>query len=287
MRLVIKFGGALLEDQDTVRSLAQQVTTLAREGNEILVVHGGGRLFTATLGRMGIESRFVAGLRITDRETRDVAVMVLAGLLNKRLAAAISAEGQPAIGIAAGDASCFRAEPLVHNEVAGGLGYVGYITGVNVDFFESLWRSGIIPVAACLGLGLDGELYNVNADQMAAACAEYLQAQRLIYLTDVAGVLNGHKIIREVNCEEIGTLADKRVVSGGMLLKLEAAKRALEGGVRNVRIVGGTAPGALLSAAGAKRPGSRGKRKPPTRFRGTQVMLHPLAAPGREAAITA
>ena len=125
MRIVIKFAGALLEDDALVQGLAGQVAALAREGHEILVVHGGGRLFTATLKRMAIESKFVAGLRVTDRETRDVAVMVFAGLLNKKLAAAISAEGQPAIGISAADAQCFVAEPMVHNEVEGSLGFVG------------------------------------------------------------------------------------------------------------------------------------------------------------------
>ena len=128
MRTVIKFAGALLEDEAVISSLARQVAELAREGHEILVVHGGGRQFTATLKRMGIESRFVGGLRVTDEETRDAAVMVFAGLLNKKLAAAISAEGQPAIGISAADAQAFRAEPMVHNEVAGSLGYVGYLT---------------------------------------------------------------------------------------------------------------------------------------------------------------
>src|SRR6266481_3002033 len=112
MKLVIKFAGALLEDKTTVQSLAEQIAALAGQGHEILVVHGGGRLFTATLKRLGIESKFVAGLRVTDRETRDVAVMVFAGLLNKRLSAAISAEGQPAIGISAADAKCFQAEPM-------------------------------------------------------------------------------------------------------------------------------------------------------------------------------
>jgi len=121
MRIVIKFAGALLEDDDTVRALAQQVAALAQEGHEILIVHGGGRLFTATLKRMAIESKFIAGLRVTDRETRDVAVMVFAGLLNKKLTAAISAEGQPAVGVSAADARCFVAEPMVHNEVEGSL----------------------------------------------------------------------------------------------------------------------------------------------------------------------
>src|ERR1700747_434334 len=139
MRIVIKFAGALLEDDATVRALAQQVAALAREGREILVVHGGGRLFTATLKRMAIESKFIGGLRGTDRETRDAAVMVFAGLLNKKLAAAISAEGQPAVGISAADSHCFLAEPMVHNEVEGGLGFVGYLTGLKAAFIESLW----------------------------------------------------------------------------------------------------------------------------------------------------
>ena len=239
MKTVIKLAGALLEDDATVRALARQIAALARQGHEILVVHGGGRLFTATLKRMGIESNFVAGLRVTDRETRDVAVMVFAGLLNKRLASAISAEGVPAVGISAADAACFRAEPMVHNEIEGRLGFVGYLTGLNNSFIESLWREGMVPVAPCLGLGPDNELYNINADHMAAACAEYLGADRLIYLTDVAGVLHGDKVLSAITWEDIERLVQSRVVSGGMVLKLEAAKRALEGGVREVHIVGG------------------------------------------------
>src|SRR6266436_1839561 len=184
MKLVIKFAGALLESDAVVRELAAQVAALAKQGHEILIVHGGGRIFTGTLKRLGIESKFVAGLRVTDRETRDVAVMVFAGLLNKQLAAAISAAGQPAVGISAADAQCFRAEPLVHNDVEGSLGYVGYLTAVE-------------------------------------------------------GVLNGDKTLSGVACDEIGNLVQKKTVSVGMVLKLEAAKRALEGGVSGVHIVGG------------------------------------------------
>jgi len=266
MRTVIKFAGALLEDDATVRTLARQVAALAEEGHEILVVHGGGRLFTATLKRMAIESKFVGGLRVTDRETRDAAVMVFAGLLNKKLAAAISAEGQPAVGISAADSRCFLAEPMVHDEVEGSLGYVGYVTGLNLQFIESLWREGLLPVAPCLGIGTDNELYNINADHMAAACAEFLNADQLIYLTDVAGVLDGEKVLSVVACQEIERLVQCRVVSGGMVLKLEAAKRAIEGGVREVRIVGGTAPEALLLASHAEDdavvPGTRVLRQP-------------------------
>jgi acetylglutamate kinase len=274
MRIVIKLAGALLEDDASVRRLARQIAVLAKEGHEILVVHGGGRAFTATLKRMGIESNFVSGLRVTDRETRDVAVMVFAGLLNKRLAAAISAEGQPAIGVSAADAKCFQAEPLVHNDVPGGLGFVGYLTGLNTAFLESLWREGLLPVAPCLGLGSDNELYNINADHMAAACAEYLAADQLVYLTDVAGVLDGEKVLAAISCQEIEHLVQSRIVSGGMVLKLEAAKRALEGGVREVRIVGGTSPDSLLLAAHA----SETMEEMSAAIPGTRVLREPLSS---------
>jgi len=249
MRLVVKIAGALLESDDAVQTIAQQITQLASDGNEILVVHGGGKIFTSTLKRMGIESKFISGLRVTDRETRDIAVMVFAGLLNKKLAAAISLAGQPAVGISATDSACFTAEPMVHNDIEGELGYVGYLTGVNVEFLESLWQANLIPVASCLGLGSDGELYNINADHMAAACAEYCRADRLIYLTDVAGVLHDGEVLQAVNGGEIGELIRQSKVSGGMVLKLEASMRALAGGVKQVRIVGGARPDALLSAA--------------------------------------
>jgi len=274
MRIVVKFAGALLEDAATVRSLAQQIAALARQKHEILVVHGGGRIFTNTLKRLGMESKFVNGLRVTDKETRDVAVMVFAGLLNKQLSAAITAEGQPAVGISAADAACFSASPLVHNDVEGGLGYVGYLTSVNVRFLESLWKAKLLPVAACLGLGADNELYNINADHMAAACAEFIEADHLIYLTDVAGVLDGEKVLSVISCEEVDQLIHSRIVSGGMILKLEAAKRALQSGVSEVHIVGGN------SAAGALSP-SRFLPAPKSNhfdLPGTRVLREPFSA---------
>ena len=281
MKTVIKLAGALLEDDATVRNLARQIAALAQQGHEILVVHGGGRVFTATLKRMGIESNFVAGLRVTNRETRDVAVMVFAGLLNKRLASAISAEGAPAIGISAADAATFRAEPMIHNEVEGSLGFVGYLTGLNTSFIESLWREGLVPVAPCLGLGPDNELYNINADHMAAACAEYLDADRLIYLTDVAGVLDGEKVLSVITWEEIERLVQSRVVSGGMVLKLEAAKRALEGGVREVHIVGAGSEDSLLRVS---QPVDL-SHEPASAMPGTRVLRESL--PVNQAALSA
>jgi acetylglutamate kinase len=253
MRLVIKVAGALLDREESVQSIARQIAELAHAGHELLVIHGGGKIFTATLERMGIASRFVNGLRVTDRETRDAAVMVFAGLLNKRVAGAISLAGQPAVGISASDAACFLAEPMQVDEREGGLGFVGYLTEVNLDFLRSLWRSGIVPVASCLGLGADGELYNINADHMAAAAAEFVRADRLIFLTDVAGVLDGEKVLRAVRGGEIEQLIRQNKVSGGMILKLEAAKRALSGGVTEVRIVGGTLPRSLLTSVNGSR----------------------------------
>jgi acetylglutamate kinase len=258
MRLVIKLAGALLDDADVVAKIAQQVAQLARDGHQMLVIHGGGKIFTATLAHLGVESRFIHGLRVTDRPTRDAAVMVFAGLLNKRLAAAVSRAGVPAVGISAADGACFTAEPMQLDGDASALGFVGYITGVNLGFLESLWREGIVPVACCLGLGQDGELYNINADHMAAACAEFVRADRLIYLTDVAGVLDGDEVLSAVTGEEIESLIRSNKVSGGMVLKLEACKRALNAGVRQVRIVGGAVSGALLKAAnGSRFPGTR------------------------------
>jgi acetylglutamate kinase len=258
MRMVVKVAGALLERNEDVQNIARQIAELARAGHELVIVHGGGKIFTATLARMGIESRFANGLRITDRETRDVAVMVFAGLLNKKLAGAISLAGQPAVGVSAADAACFLAEPMQVDEREGGLGYVGYLTEVNVDFIKSLWREGIVPVASCLGLGADGELYNINADHMAAAVAEFIAADRLIFLADVAGVLDGEKVLSVLRGTDIEDLIRHNKVSGGMILKLEAAKRALSGGVSEVRIVGGTQPRSLLAAGnGGRCPGTR------------------------------
>jgi acetylglutamate kinase len=256
--MVLKIAGALLEKPEVIPLLARQISKLAREGYELLVVHGGEEIFADTLKRMGVESRFVNGLRVIDPETRDIAVMVLGGLLNKRLAGAISAADQPAIGLCASDAGCFLAEPLQIDGVVGAVGFAGYLIGINLKFLESLWHAGIVPVAASLGLSADGELYSVNADHMASACAEYVGADRLIYITDVPGVFDGSRVLKAVSCSEVEQLIRIHKVSGGMILKLEACKRALAGGVKQVRIVGGTSEAGLLSAAnGQKGPGTR------------------------------
>ena len=258
MRMVVKVGGALLEHGRVLQSVARQVAELAQEDTELLVVHGGGRTFTEILARLGIATRFAGGLRVTDRETRDVAVMVLGGLLNKRLASAVTQAGRPAVGVCASDAACFLAQPMDPDN----LGFVGQLSAVNVGFLESLWRAGVVPVAASLGLGSDGEIYNLNADQMAAACARELGAERLIFLTDVGGVLDGSKVLETVSCRQIDRLIERRRVSGGMVVKLEACREALAGGVPHVRIASGYWGRGLLAAA---RDDARA---------GTRVILH-------------
>lgn len=243
MRTVIKFAGALLEDDDTVRTLARQVVALAREGHEILVVHGGGKLFTATLKRMAIESKFVGGLRVTDRETRDAALMVLAGGVNKKMVAALGKRGQPAMGMCGGDGLSFRASKRENG--GADLGFVGEIASVDARWLHTIWNAGAVPVIASLALGLDGEYYNINADQMAAACAVACGAARLVFLTDVGGVMNADQsVIRTLPANEIKALREAGIVRGGMLPKLEACQRALAGGVVSVHIL----PGAEMEA---------------------------------------
>src|SRR5258708_99606 len=184
--IVVKIGGAAIEDEATLRKCAQAIAELARDGHRMAVVHGGGGALTRMLARLGKKSEFVEGLRITDAETQDVALMVLAGIINKKLVAAIQSAGVPAIGFCGGDGMTFRARK---KEVRGGdLGFVGEICFAEPCWIEALWQQGGIPVMASLALGADGEYYNVNADEMAAACAAACRATTLIFLTDVPGV---------------------------------------------------------------------------------------------------
>lgn len=256
MRIVVKIAGALLETPETLDAVASQIAELSRNGHQVFVVHGGGKTLSATMARMGIESRFVNGLRVTDAETRDAAVMVLGGLLNRRAVAALVRAGQAAVGLCGVDGACLLGEKM--SSTGTDLGYVGYLLSVNVEFLETLWRAGIVPVAACLVMGTDGELYNVNADHLAAAAAEYCGAETLLFLTDVAGVMDGQTVLEAVPRQEIEFLIQSGKVSGGMVLKLEAAKRALDAGVKQVCIVGGGLSTSLFDmVAGVNGPGTR------------------------------
>jgi acetylglutamate kinase len=236
VKIVVKIGGAALEDKSTLYKCAHAVVDLARDGHKVAVVHGGGSALTRTLKLLGKQSEFVDGLRITDAETRDIALMVLAGIVNKSFVAAIVAAGNPAIGLCGGDGMSFRARK---KQTAGyDLGYVGEICSVEPRWLEAIWGEGGIPVLSSLALGSDGEYYNVNADQMAAACAAACHADTLIFLTDVPGVKDAEgSVIPWLKTKEMAALVAASVISGGMLPKLEACTQALKKGVGRVRIL--------------------------------------------------
>jgi len=236
MIIVVKIGGAALEDAATLRKCAKAVAELAQDGHRVAVVHGGGSALTRVLKQLGKKSEFVGGLRVTDAETRDVALMVLGGMVNKKLVAAIQAAGMPAVGFCGGDGMTFRARKKVTKE--NDLGYVGEICFAEPCWIEALWQQGGIPVIASLALGADGEYYNVNADEMAAACASACHANALIFLTDVPGVKDAEgSVIPWLNTKQAEDLVAHSVVSGGMLPKLQACKKALKQGVGRVRIL--------------------------------------------------
>ena len=242
MKLVVKIGGALLESPELRQRWAHAVASLARQGHQVAAVHGGGASLTRTLERLGKASRFVDGLRVTDAETRDTALMVLAGLVNKQLVAALAEAGQPAVGMCGGDGMTFRARPR-GGEVD--LGFVGDIASANPALLDALWQQGAVPVIASLALGEDGQYYNVNADSMAAACAVATGAALLAFVTDVPGVWDGAgQVIPRLTVQQVDGLKASGAVRGGMLPKLEACSRALAGGVNRVHIL----PGATMEA---------------------------------------
>ncbi len=234
MKLVIKIGGVALDDRELVSKFAKTIPNLCREGHKVVIVHGGGAALSRALKQLGCETTFINGLRVTDAQTRDVAVMVLAGHLNKLLVAAIGEAGQPSLGICGGDLGMFRATKKRQPD----LGYVGDICSVDAQWIERLWDVGIVPVVSSLALGLDGEYYNVNADHMAAACAVACGAHALVYLTDVSGVKDAAGVVvRWLTVNAISGMVQQSTVSGGMLPKLEACTSALKKGVTRVRIL--------------------------------------------------
>ena len=239
MKIVVKIGGAALEDQTTLRKCAAAIVELARDGHHVAVVHGGGSALTRTLKLLGKESEFVNGLRVTDAETRDIALMVLAGIVNKTLVAAIQSAGFPAIGLCGGDGSAFRARKK--NGDSGNLGFVGEICSAEPRWLEAIWRESAIPVFSSVALGSDGEYYNINADQMAASCAAACGADLLAFLTDVPGVKDADGlVIRWLNIADVDGMIANSVVAGGMLPKLAACREALHKGVKRVRILPAT-----------------------------------------------
>ncbi|HET9741452.1 MAG TPA: acetylglutamate kinase [Terriglobales bacterium] len=237
MRVVVKIGGGALDDKELVRKCARAIIELVDgDHHQVAVVHGGGAALTRTLHQLGKESSFINGLRVTDSETRDVALMVLAGKVNKALVAELAALGKPAIGLCGADGFTFRARKKKNENCD--LGYVGEICAADPRWIDAIWNAGGIPVISSLALGTDGQYYNVNADQTAAACAVACHAHALVFLTDVAGVKDADgSVIRWLQIKEIGRLIKQSVIAGGMLPKLEACQEALRRGVGRVRIL--------------------------------------------------
>ncbi len=235
MRVVVKLGGTALDERSLLQRCAQAVAQLAAE-HQVAVVHGGGSALTRVLARLGKQSEFINGLRVTDRETRDIALMVLAGGVNKSLVAALGACGRPAVGMCGGDGLAFRARKK--NANGHDLAFVGEITAVDARWLDAIWGLGGVPVISSLALGLDGEYYNVNADHMAAACASGCRANALLFLTDVPGVKGADgNVMRWLNAGDIPGLVSRSVIQGGMLPKLAACQEALRAGVTRVRIL--------------------------------------------------
>ena len=235
MKLVMKIGGASVDDKAALERVARAVSNLTSAGHRVLVVHGGGSSLTSTLRAMGHESRFIDGLRVTDAATRDAAVMVFAGLVNKNVVAALGAAGVPALGMCGGDLGVVRA---TQKTTPAGLGFVGEVVAVDSEWIARLWSAGAVPVLASIAWGTDGAYYNVNADEAASACAAALQADALLFLTDVPGVrgVDGD-VVHALHLADIPALIDRAVVSGGMLPKLNACSRALRAGVARVHIL--------------------------------------------------
>jgi len=248
MKYVVKLGGAGLETPALLEGCTRAIAELVRDGNQVAVVHGGGVQLTRTLKALGKQSEFIDGLRVTDAETRDAALMVFAGRVNKGLVAALSALGQPAVGLCGGDGMMFRARKKRGLNGVGGpdLGYVGEIASSDVRWLDAIWQLSGVPVLCSMALGFDGEYYNINADEMAAACAVACHADALVFLTDVPGVKGANgEVLRWLSIDQIAELAKSAVISGGMLPKLGACREALLNGVKRVRILPADAASSL------------------------------------------
>lgn len=253
--VVVKYGGHAMGDPELGQAFARDVALLKQSGVNPIVVHGGGPQIAAMLTELGIESKFEGGLRVTDERTVEIVEMVLAGSINKEIVAMINAEGEWAIGLCGKDGNMVFAEkahktvvdPDSNIERILDLGFVGEIVEVDRTLIDLLAKSEMIPVIAPVAPGRDGHTYNINADVFAGAIAGALSATRLLFLTDVPGVLdNDGKLIKQLSIAEARALIAEGTISGGMIPKVETCIEAIEAGVEGVVILNGRTAHAVL-----------------------------------------
>ena len=243
---VIKYGGHAMGDASLAENFAQDVVLLKLVGINPVVVHGGGPQIAIMLERLNIESRFIDGLRVTDTATIEVVEMVLSGTINKQIVSTINAAGGTAVGLSGKDGKLLEAQRLVLDS-GDDLGFVGEPARVNIGVLESFEQSHIIPVVAPIGIGPEGETYNINADTAAGAIASAMSAAKLILLTDVAGVLDDDgELISTLDAGETETLLNGSTVKGGMIPKLKTCLAALGDQCEAAHILDGRVPHSLL-----------------------------------------
>jgi acetylglutamate kinase len=253
--IVVKYGGHAMGDEALAEKFGRDIALLKQVGVNPVVVHGGGPQINAMLKRLAIQSSFVDGLRVTDAAMVEVVEMVLAGTVNKHVAGLINQAGALAVGICGKDGGLIRArklrrtvkDPDSHIERALDLGFVGEVEHVDVRVIHALTGAGLIPVIAPVGVGEDGQTYNINADTVAGAIAGALGARRLLMLTDVAGVLDGNKaLIPQLSIADIHAGIASGMISGGMIPKVENCIEAVQAGVKGAVILDGRMPHACL-----------------------------------------
>jgi len=248
--LVIKYGGAAMEQTDLKEQFAKDVLLLRLVGIRPVIVHGGGPQIGALMKRLGKEPRFVGGMRVTDEETVQIVEMVLVGKINKEIVGLINLHGGRAVGLSGKDASLLRARKRLHRMPDGAavdIGLVGEVEAVNPEPIRLLEENGFIPVIAPVGVGESGETYNINADLVAGDVAAALFAEKLIHLTDVTGI-NGEdgRLVSTLTKRDAERLIKAGVIDGGMLPKVESSLRALTGGAQKAHIIDGRVPHAIL-----------------------------------------
>jgi len=241
--VVVKIGGSMAEDRKCLEELAADIAKLAASGQRVALVHGGGKDINRNLQWLGQEPKFVDGLRFTNDAAMDMVEMTLSGRVNKLLVRLLTAAGAKPCGISGVDGSLFSATPLRDD---GALGQVGKVTTVKTELVEALWAGGFVPVVSPVSLGPDGNSWNVNADDAAAALASALVAKRLVFVSDVPGVLDADKKrIASLNSSQIEELIASGVANGGMIPKLRGCAETVAAGVAGVVISGWSGSGSL------------------------------------------